>query len=102
MTPRHPADKSKSPRYGVARVISKLGLGSRTQAMQWVREGRVRVNGRLEVIGCILSDEVMRLGDREMLEDLIQAAANQAVAKVRQLIAEETSKMASNLGKTGR
>jgi 23S rRNA pseudouridine2605 synthase len=31
----------------VARVISKLGLGSRTQAAQWIREGRVRVNGRL-------------------------------------------------------
>jgi 23S rRNA pseudouridine2605 synthase len=28
-------------------VISKLGLGSRTQAEQWVREGRVRVNGVL-------------------------------------------------------
>jgi len=28
-------------------VISKLGLGSRTQAAQWIREGRVRVNGRL-------------------------------------------------------
>jgi 23S rRNA pseudouridine2605 synthase len=28
-------------------MISKLGLGSRTQAMLWVREGRVRVNGRL-------------------------------------------------------
>jgi 23S rRNA pseudouridine2605 synthase len=28
-------------------MISKLGLGSRTQAGQWVREGRVRVNGRL-------------------------------------------------------
>jgi len=27
------------------RVISKLGLGSRTQAAQWVREGRVSVNG---------------------------------------------------------
>jgi 23S rRNA pseudouridine2605 synthase len=38
--------KSKTPRYGVARVISKLGLGSRTQAAQWIREGRVRVNGR--------------------------------------------------------
>jgi 23S rRNA pseudouridine2605 synthase len=38
---------SKSPRYGVARVISKLGLGSRTQAAKWVREGQVRVNGRL-------------------------------------------------------
>jgi 23S rRNA pseudouridine2605 synthase len=34
-------------RHGVARVISKLGLGSRTQAAQWVREGRVRVNGRV-------------------------------------------------------
>jgi 23S rRNA pseudouridine2605 synthase len=31
----------------VARVISKLGMGSRTQAAQWVREGRVRVNGRV-------------------------------------------------------
>jgi 23S rRNA pseudouridine2605 synthase len=35
------------PRHGVARVISKLGLGSRTQAAQWVRDGRVRVNGRV-------------------------------------------------------
>jgi 23S rRNA pseudouridine2605 synthase len=38
--PVHPA-----PRHGVARVISKLGMGSRTQAARWVREGRVRVNG---------------------------------------------------------
>ena len=35
------------PRYGVARVISKLGLASRTQAAGWVRGGRVRVNGKL-------------------------------------------------------
>jgi len=35
------------PRRGVARVISKLGIGSRTQAAQWVSEGRVRVNGSL-------------------------------------------------------
>jgi len=38
---------ARPPRFGAARVISKLGLGSRTQAAQWVREGRVRVNGRL-------------------------------------------------------
>lgn len=41
------AEKSPSPRHGVARVISKSGLGSRTQAVQWIREGRVRVNGRV-------------------------------------------------------
>lgn len=28
-------------------MISKLGLGSRTQAAEWVKEGRVRVNGRV-------------------------------------------------------
>jgi 23S rRNA pseudouridine2605 synthase len=38
---------SNAPRHGVARVISKLGLGSRTQAAHWVSEGRVRVNGRV-------------------------------------------------------
>jgi len=37
----------RSARHGVARVISKLGLGSRTQAAQWVQAGRVRVNGQI-------------------------------------------------------
>src|SRR5258708_40250071 len=47
MTGRRPGVVPKVPRHGVARVISKLGWGSRTQAAQWVREGRVRVNGRV-------------------------------------------------------
>lgn len=34
-------------RHGVARAISKLGIGSRSQAAQWVRAGRIRVNGRV-------------------------------------------------------
>lgn len=34
-------------RHGVARVISKLGLASRTTAATWVRAGRVQVNGRV-------------------------------------------------------
>jgi 23S rRNA pseudouridine2605 synthase len=37
----------KSPRYGAARAISKLGLGSRSQGARWVKDGRVRVNGRV-------------------------------------------------------
>lgn len=37
----------KTPRHGAARAISKLGLGSRTQGAQWVKEGRVRLNGRV-------------------------------------------------------
>jgi 23S rRNA pseudouridine2605 synthase len=46
-TPKPPRRAVPEPRHGVARVISKLGLGSRTQAAGWVSEGRVRVNGRV-------------------------------------------------------
>jgi 23S rRNA pseudouridine2605 synthase len=35
------------PRHGLARVISKLGVCSRSQAEQWVRAGRVSVDGRV-------------------------------------------------------
>lgn len=35
------------PRHGIARIVSKHGLASRTQAALWVRDGRVSVNGRI-------------------------------------------------------
>ncbi len=38
---------SPGPRHGVARVLSKLGLCSRSEAERRVRDGRVRVNGRI-------------------------------------------------------
>ncbi len=37
---------SGARRAGVARVLSKLGIASRTVAAQWVAAGRVTVNGR--------------------------------------------------------
>ncbi len=42
-----PVQSPSAPRHGVARVISKLGAGSRSQAAAWVRDGRVQVNGRI-------------------------------------------------------
>lgn len=36
-----------SPRHGLARVLSKLGVASRTQAAAWIAQGRVAVNGRI-------------------------------------------------------
>ena len=36
------------PLKTLERVLSKAGLGSRTEARRWVGEGRVRVNGRVE------------------------------------------------------
>lgn len=36
-----------TPRHGLARVLSKLGVCSRSEAEAWIRAGRVRVNGRV-------------------------------------------------------
>lgn len=47
-SPTSPAGKTvEKPRHGLARVLSKLGVCSRSQAERAVREGRVSVDGRV-------------------------------------------------------
>jgi DNA-binding YbaB/EbfC family protein len=58
----------------------------------------VRVNGNKEMVSCSISEELITMKDREMLEDLIRAATNQAHEKIRQQTAEEAARMASELG----
>ena len=58
----------------------------------------VKVNGQLAIQSVRLSEEAMKLNDREMLEDLIVAATNQALNKVRDVLKEESAKMAQNIG----
>lgn len=50
MRPSRPGPRPSAPsapRHGLARVLSKLGVCSRSQAEKAVREGRVRVDGRV-------------------------------------------------------
>lgn len=42
-----PSIPPRPPRYGLARVLSKRGLCSRSEAERWVRAGRVSVRGRV-------------------------------------------------------
>jgi 23S rRNA pseudouridine2605 synthase len=48
-TPGHSrtAAKATAPRHGLARILSKAGVCSRSQAEQWIRDGRVSVAGRV-------------------------------------------------------
>jgi DNA-binding protein YbaB len=57
---------------------------------------RVRVNGRMEILAISISDEAM--ADKEVLEDLVKAATNQALEKLRRQVAEENAKVAISLG----
>jgi 23S rRNA pseudouridine2605 synthase len=75
MTRKAPPDP-KAPRYGVARVISKLGMGSRTQASLWVRHGRVRVN---DVIVRDPEFPVRQGLDRVSLDDRAAASSGRLV-----------------------
>ena len=59
---------------------------------------KVTVNGKLELVRLTLAEDALKSGDREMLEDLIKGAVNQALGKARQAIADESGKLASNLG----
>lgn len=46
-SPRTTISRPAAPRHGLARVLSKLGVASRTQAGAWIAQGRVSVNGRI-------------------------------------------------------
>src|ERR1700722_14573510 len=57
----------------------------------------VRVNGRMELMSVKIADSAP-LQDREMLEDLICSATNQALSKARELVNQEAQNMAATLG----
>ncbi|WP_312320093.1 pseudouridine synthase [Stenotrophomonas sp.] len=44
--PRRAAAPVATPRHGLARVLSKAGVCSRTEAARWIADGRVTVDGR--------------------------------------------------------
>ncbi|MEO8742268.1 MAG: pseudouridine synthase [Lysobacteraceae bacterium] len=47
--PAHPPSNPQATRrHGLARVISKMGMASRTEAARWIVAGRVAVNGRVQ------------------------------------------------------
>jgi DNA-binding protein YbaB len=49
-------------------------------------------------VAITLSEEAMKTGDRELLEDLIRSAVNAAMTKVQTQALEASAKMASELG----
>ena len=57
----------------------------------------IEVNGLQEVLGCRIDPQLVAQGDRELLEDLVIAATNQALGKARQLHADAMRSMAGGI-----
>lgn len=51
------------------------------------------VNGKLQILSIRIEPQVFTSGDREMLEDLVVAAVNEAIRKVQQLMADAMSEV---------
>ena len=48
----------------------------------------VTVNGAMQIVGVVMDPEVVKSGDVEMLQDLVVAAANDALRKAQEMMAE--------------
>ncbi|MBI1830179.1 MAG: YbaB/EbfC family nucleoid-associated protein [Planctomycetes bacterium] len=57
---------------------------------------KAKVNGTMELISLTISDQALK--DKELLEDMIRAAVNQATSNAKKAVAVETAKMAASLG----
>jgi hypothetical protein len=61
----------------------------------------VVANGKGEILSVRIDPEVARGEDLEMVQDLVTAAANDALRKARELLAQEVSRVAGGLGLPG-
>lgn len=57
----------------------------------------VEANGQQQILTCRIDPGMLNADDREMLEDLIVAATNQAMEKAREAAAAEMSKLTGGL-----
>jgi len=61
----------------------------------------VRMNGKQEVIKLTISEDAMKDGDREMLQELIMAAVNQAHQKASDLAKERIASITGGINIPG-
>ena len=61
----------------------------------------VEVNGQQQVLSCRIEQSLFEAGDREIVEDLVVAAANQALEKIKQTVADEMGKLTGGLDMSG-
>ncbi len=57
----------------------------------------VEMNGEQQLLACRIEKSLFDSGDREMVEDLVVAAVNQAADKMKQVAIEEMSKVTGGL-----
>ena len=61
----------------------------------------VEVTGQMKVVNCRIDPTLFQSGDREMIEDLICSATNQAIDKIRETQLQEMQSVTGGLNIPG-
>ena len=61
----------------------------------------IEVNGLMEVLRCTIDPQLVAQGDRELIEDLVAAAVNQAIANGKQLHAQVLKELTGDISLPG-
>lgn len=75
--------------------------GMRVEASSGGGMVRVEATGEQKIVGIAIEDSLLNSGDRELLEDLLVSAVNQALDQSRDLAAQEMASLADGLGIPG-
>lgn len=59
---------------------------------------KVTCNGKQEILSVTIDPEVLKLGDKAMLQDLIVAGVNSALKAAQEAAAQEVAKITAGLG----
>jgi nucleoid-associated protein EbfC len=59
---------------------------------------KVTANGKQEILSVTIDAEMLKLGDKEMLQDLVKAGVNAALKSAQELAAQEVGKLTAGLG----
>jgi hypothetical protein len=62
---------------------------------------KVTANGRQQIVSIQIEDEVVDPDDVEMLQDLVLAAVNDALAKAQEMVSSEMGKLTGGLNIPG-
>lgn len=84
--------------------IAKLQEEMATQTVEASAGGGMVVavaNGRQELVSIRIEPEVVSEGDIEMLQDLVVAAANEALRKSQEMVSQEMNKLTGGMNIPG-
>jgi DNA-binding YbaB/EbfC family protein len=56
-----------------------------------------KVTGKLQVLSITIDPEILKSDDREMLQDLVAAAVNEAIRQAQAMMSDEMSKLTGGL-----